>query len=96
MNDRDRLVELICTALGKELEKNKIFDFPVVEEAIVDYLIEDGVIVPVRCGECAYFGKNKEYRDSSLLYSFCYKFHHNITKNDDYCSYGKRKENGDE
>ena len=54
MNDRDRLIELICTALGKELEKNKIFDFPVVEGAIADHLIENGVTVPVRCKECVH------------------------------------------
>lgn len=50
------------------------------------------VIKVVRCKDCVHFGKNKKYRDTKFPFSFCDKFHHNITRDDDFCSYGERKE----
>jgi hypothetical protein len=50
------------------------------------------IVEVVRCKDCEHFGKNKEYRISKLSLSFCDKFHHNITRDNDFCSYGKRKE----
>ena len=38
--------------LLEELKKNKIYDFPVIEGAIADHLLANGVTVPVRCKEC--------------------------------------------
>ena len=54
------------------------------------------VVEVVRCKDCKHFGKNKEYRTSKLQLSFCDKFHHNITRDNDFCSYGVRKEGAEE
>lgn len=49
------------------------------------------VVEVVRCKDCKHFGKNKIYRQNPKLpFSFCEKFHHNITTENDYCSYGER------
>lgn len=45
----------------------------------------------VRCKNCEFFGKNRPWRDNKLSFSFCDKFHHNIMRENDFCSYGKRK-----
>ena len=52
----------------------------------------EDVVEVVRCKDCEYFGKNRPYRNNKLPFSFCDKFHHNIMKENDFCSYGKRKE----
>ena len=50
------------------------------------------VVEVVRCKDCKHFGKNKIYRaNPKLPFSFCEKFHHNITTENDYCSCGERK-----
>ena len=49
------------------------------------------VVEVVRCRECKHFDKNKGYRDTKFSFSFCNKFHHNITTENDFCSYGERR-----
>ena len=48
------------------------------------------VVEVVRCKDCKHFDKNKGYRDTKFSFSFCDKFHHNITTENDFCSYGER------
>lgn len=50
------------------------------------------VVEVVRCKECKHFSKVKQLRVTDLNFSYCHKFHHNITKDDDFCSYGERRE----
>ncbi len=52
------------------------------------------VVEVVRCKDCRHFGKNKEYRDTKLPFSFCDKFHHNIMTDNDFCSYGEKRSEG--
>ena len=75
MTDRDRLVELIHSALAKELIKNKIYGFPVVEGAIADHLIENGVIVsPCKVGDTVYYLGDR-LLTSSVLPNTVYEAH---------------------
>ena len=48
------------------------------------------VVEVVKCKDCKHFDKNKGYRDTKFSFSFCDKFHHNITTENDFCSYGER------
>ena len=72
-------------ATTKELMRNHIMSAPAAD-----------VVEVVRCKDCKYFGKNKAHRVTKLPLSFCDKFMHNITTDNDFCSYGERKgtENG--
>ena len=61
-----------------------------VQKVISDVPTAD-VVEVVRCKDCRHFGKNKEYRDTKLPFSFCDKFHHNIMTDNDFCSYGEKR-----
>ena len=83
MNDRDRLVELLEKADDEQAEKNP----KTMEEFygnIADHLTANGVTVPGRCGECLYFENCNNWDGLQGI------------KETDYCSYGVRKENGNE
>ena len=45
----------------------------------------------VRCKDCKHYGANIGYRPPYFNFAFCYKFHHNITRDNDFCIYGERK-----
>jgi hypothetical protein len=72
-------------AATEELQKNNA-------ELCPSFKNTADVVWVVRCKDCKHFGKNKTYRDTKLPISFCDKFHHNITTENDFCSYGERKE----
>ena len=60
---------------------------------LADYLIENGVRIPVRCEECEHRDEDGDicyYHSSFGDDKICY------TCPDDYCSYGKPKEKGEE
>lgn len=59
---------------------------------IAEYLVKNDVVEVVRCKDCRFFGKNRPWRNNKLPFSFCDKFHHNIMRENDFCSYGKGKE----
>ena len=59
---------------------------------IFDSLPTADVVEVVRCKDCKHFGKNKQYRETKLPISFCDKFHHNVMRDSDFCSYGKEVE----
>lgn len=95
MNNRDRLVELLDVIIQPG-EKTL--------GEIADHLTANGVTVPVRCKDCVHF---MEYTDESAkifkangdcLISKMNSYDEEFSrcKYDDYCSYGVRKENGDE
>lgn len=49
----------------------------------------------VRCKDCKHYGENQKYRTLKFVFSYCCKFHHSITTDNDYCSYGERKDKND-
>ena len=68
----------------------KVGERPSIIESFVDILIANGVTIPVRCKDCKWAEYGKDYETycnhwKSGLYA-------NI-KDDDFCSYGERKDN---
>ena len=61
-------------------------DLPVVEtyESFADYLIDNGMTNPVRCKDCEHFDCDYCWHD---------KMEHSRCREDDFCSYGERKDN---
>lgn len=57
-------------------------------EEIADYLIENGIVIPVRCGECAYLN---EYGICKFHYDRI-RFREQFVGKNDYCSRGIPKE----
>lgn len=74
MTDRERLIDILansgCTA-----------DFETFE-SLADHLIANGVVIPVRCKDCAYVSPMK---------FFCNRYKYAILENG-YCNKGKLKE----
>lgn len=73
---RDRLIELIREAHTKWC--NSTHDF---EHTCADHLIENDVVLVVRCKDCTEW--NKDECECSHWYGF---------RENDFCSYGERKE----
>lgn len=97
--------------MAEYIERQKLINaIPIVNEdkqislygAVADFIViassipTADVVEVVRCKDCKFFGKNRPYRDNKLPFAFCDKFHHNITTDDDFCSYGERKEGAEE
>lgn len=83
---REKLIELLMQADSecfnrecKDCEHKGLSNCDSILTA--DYLIANGVVIPVRCGECVYFNK----------YGVCI-FHDDVMLHDDYCSDGEPKE----
>jgi hypothetical protein len=87
MGMREKLIDLLvnltdrlgCQLVGYSLAMK-----------IADRLIANGVTIPVRCRDCKYFGGHGT--------CYCYAADENGTpifvREDDFCSYGERKNNG--
>lgn len=88
---RDRLVKLIKDS------SQYINELDDLVERVADHLIENGATIPVRCGECKYYEEVEYYHptDKETFKNVCRLYHRQMHQ-DDYCSYGQRKENGDE
>ena len=82
MGMREKLIELLENAPGQA--NNEVYSLA----EIVDHLIANGVTIPVLCKDC----KNREHvwcpMESVEQYPWL------ATKDDDFCSYGERKNNG--
>ena len=79
MTDRERLLEI----LNKPIFPHENVD-PL--EAVADYLLDNGVKIPVRCKDCT------SWKRSTIDCGWCsawegMRYHNN------YCNYGERKEN---
>ena len=74
---RENLIELLKSA----------DDLPVVEayDTFADYLIDNGMTIPVRCKDCKHFDCD---------YCWHEKMEHSRCRDYDFCSYGERKDNG--
>ena len=82
---RDRLIELLDTAFIKSDDN---FGMPNVNQ-FADYLLENGVVIPVRCKDCKYFTRNNGgYCEGNVGL--------NMTNENQYCSYGELKEYNNE
>jgi hypothetical protein len=79
---REKLIELLTDIIGF-IGWDNIKD-------LADYLIENGVVMPVRCQECKYHVANYCTRDIKGRTNAFYM------EADDYCSYGIPKEKGEE
>lgn len=81
MEQREKLIELLDIAF---LDSDDNYGIPN-REQVADYLIDNGVVVlPCRCGECAYAGE-VPCRDIWCTKEQCY------VKPDGYCHRAKRK-----
>ena len=99
MTDRDRLIELIVNADVHDSYECKLCtrkDISCVRcgaEKFADYLLANGVIVPVRCENC----KHLTIHNSPTLYAYCEKTHYRFEpfKTDtrtNFCGFGELKE----
>lgn len=77
---RDRLIDLIrqshCVDVWDYLNDDFIQPNPI--ETLADHLIANGVVPMVRCKDCKHWNNGD-----------CYRIE--LTRPDDYCSYGERK-----
>lgn len=86
--DREKLIELLDYV-------TEVFRLDAWEntDKIADYLIKKGVIIPVRCKDCKYYGitgdQSCEVHSSTWLDDEYYIVH---MEPDDFCSYGERQE----
>ena len=94
---REKLIKLIASGSIKCFEgecRNCEYDDSnpnCQNQLIADYLIENGVVIPVRCEECAY---SERYAESRNLYE-C-KVDKMIMRKYDFCNYGEPKESEEE
>ena len=58
---------------------------------IADHLIENDAVPVVRCKDCKRYSDFDATNCKRLSFHFCNMFD-NITKENDFCSYGERKE----
>ena len=54
-------------------------------EVLADYLMRNGVVIPVRCKDCA-SGKGATHK-------VCPLYKQGLMRDNDFCSYGERKDN---
>lgn len=83
---REKLIELInagtITCHERDCSSCEYDDIDCQEQLIAELLIENGVEIPVRCGECVHLNKH----------GVC-EFHYDLVRfHDDYCSDGELKE----
>ena len=89
MTDRDKLIELIENSLPKRIETFFRKDI----EDIADYLLANGVIVPVRCKDCVYYTPIVQASTKWKSKTFYCTRNVNVKINEnDYCSCAKLKE----
>lgn len=77
----------------KRLKEEGLIDFvPNGKRTIKIVTPTADVVEVVRCKDCEHYGANKTYRPPYFEFAFCYKFHHNIMRENDFCSYGEKKD----
>ena len=90
MGMREKLIELICVPIKVMPDKEDMsptirFKMPYAEE-VADFLIANGVTIPVRCKDC----QHHEHYDA-LLYCGHIRGLAGSVAPDDFCSYGERR-----
>jgi hypothetical protein len=82
MGMREKLYRLI---------RDFLFNAPDVSDMnLAEYLITNGVTIPVRCKDCKYF---KDWGDGNKTCDYWTDQWDCATDSDAYCSYGERKDN---
>lgn len=105
MTDRERLIKLYKEATTQYLDylesidQKGLIDTEGRAKFTVDYLLANGVIVPVRCKECEHFTPKEKLNPIKYINpleadGFCENLDKYIDA-DDFCSYGKLKELND-
>ena len=94
MGMREKLIELMkktpLMEIGGRIADAEKCLVSYVFESFADHLIANGVTIPVRCKDCKYYW---------MPQGFCTHDRHDYQtmsvpqKEDDFCSYGERKEN---
>lgn len=79
---REKLIDLIIEAKRTDPETDSFTEY------LADFLIENGVVIPVRCGECKF--AREPYKGGL----YCQGKHE--VDPDHYCSYGEPKEKVEE
>ena len=91
---REKLIELLketpIAEINGHIAEAKVCFVSHVFESFADHLIANGVTIPVRCKECVWCEKGKDYEP--------YCNHptdgmHDVQM-DDFCSYGERRTDG--
>lgn len=82
MTDRERLLKILNVPIHPHENVEPV-------EAVADYLLDNGVAIPVRCKDC----KIRCRITGKLM---CCGLTGIQTDDNDYCSYGERENNGKE
>lgn len=85
MSDRDRLIELLIKS-SRYIDEQRA-------EFIANYLLANGVIVPIRCKDCEYYTPIKQQSIKWKSKTFYCTRNANMKMNEnDFCSCAKLKE----
>lgn len=90
MTDRERLIELICDTPTRIMGGNMFLEK--ISEEIADYLLSNGVIVPIRCKDCKHYRPQTQSAHWKNTTNYCCRTVAIKMKPTDYCSYGELKE----
>lgn len=61
----------------------------------VNNITDADAVEVVRCKECYYFTEHNDFRSGRHLgYGECHRLRGELFKDEDFCSYGERKDNG--
>ena len=84
---REKLMRIVCDALEDGCVGHCNYPHCYRVNSVVDHLIANGVTIPVRCKECVWCEKGKDYEPycshpTDGMYN---------VQMDDFCSYGERR-----
>lgn len=84
MTDREKLIEKLDKSFAEQYEKRRLLT----AQHTADYLLANGVILPIRCKDCIYAVEcaTKGYFVCSAMTNF------NYVRPNHFCSYGELKE----
>ena len=92
MTDRERLLELIGRVQDEGRDYSDVVcSYRTSNESLADYLIANGVKIPIRCKDCKHCDPENRHCDHPMGTEFPFP-----RKAEDFCSYGERKNNGKE
>jgi hypothetical protein len=86
MTDREKLVELLKHIPQVNQYEAQVQGLDYVYGCAADYILANGVTIPVRCRDC-------EYGEYAGLGKFMCDLHEFVGKGDFYCASGERKGN---
>ena len=78
---RKKLIDLIIEAKRTDPETGQFTEY------LTDYLIKNGIVIPVRCWEC----RKRKTEECGMNLKTAY-YYHSWEDDEDYCSYGEPNE----